>query len=319
MSGSATHILFAGAGGAAIALAALALLSFGTHLIYVRYVRRRFPAHGVRVAFGNGWLRVVERGAGPAVVLVHGMNGSAHDFPDALIEDLARDHRVLALDRPGHAGSSRGDGALDLSANARAVLAVMDAFGIDHAVLVGHSYGAAISLRAALDAPRRVSGVLLLAPCTVVDERNRAHTRLPLPPGILRRAALWLFTLPVGIPSAVRTRREAWYPASPPSGPFFSRAHGLVPSQVNAAFENFHTLPRDLEQLAQDLPGLAMPLRVLAGSEDLVTPWRLHAAWIPNTVHGARLDVLEHTGHWLPRQEPGLVAAAVRSLNGAGA
>jgi pimeloyl-ACP methyl ester carboxylesterase len=300
---------------ALLALAAALLLA---HAAYVAWVRRRFPAEGARVPWEGATLRLTSRGQGPAVLLVHGMNGSAHDFPDALLDDLARDHRVIALDRPGHAGSTRGGGALDLSANARAVLAVLDALGVEHATLMGHSYGAAIALRLALDAPGRVAGLLLLAPCTVVDERNIRHTRLPLPPGRARRAALWLATLPVGSIAARRARREAWHPEAPPPGPMFSRAHALVPSQVEAAFENFHTLPQDLAALAAELPCLTAPLVVLVGAQDVVTPWRGHAAWLPGVLPCTKLRVLEGVGHWLPRQRPELVAAAVRAMENGG-
>jgi pimeloyl-ACP methyl ester carboxylesterase len=297
-----------------LALVLLAALLVGMHKGYASWVWRAFPPTGERLPFEGGSLRVARRGHGPGVVLVHGMNGTAHDFPDELLDDLARDHTVLALDRPGHAGSTRTRAALDLDANARAVRAVLATLGGERAVLVGHSYGAAIALRVALDQPERVAGVVLLAPCTQVDNRNRAYTRLPIGPGPLRRALIWLAAVPVGAVTVRRARRDAWHPEPVPAGPFFSRAHALVPGQVEAALENFHTLPEDLARLFEDLPRLAPPLAVLAGAEDLVTPWRIHAAWLPARVPGATLRVLDRVGHWLPRQRPGEVANAVRAL-----
>ena len=297
----------------AAALAALALLAVLAHVAYAAFVRRRFPPPGSRVAFGGGELRVLERGRGPAVLLVHGMNGTAHDFPDELIGDLARDHTVLAMNRPGHGGSPRGEGALDLDLNARAALAVIASRG-GRAVVVGHSYGGAVALRAAELSPGRVAGLVLVTPCTVVDERNRRHAELPVPPGFARRLALWVGTVPVGLAFTRRTRREAWHPAPPPAGFPFSRAWALVPAQLEAALENFHTLPWDLATLAAELPRLGTPLVVLAGEDDVITPWRAHAAWLPNAVPGARLEVLPGTGHWLMRQRPDAVAAAVRAM-----
>jgi pimeloyl-ACP methyl ester carboxylesterase len=180
---------------------------------------------------------------------------------------------------------------------------------------VGHSYGAAVVLRAALDAPGSVAGVVLLSPCTIVDDRNRRHVELPVPPGIARRVALWLGTLPVGLLLSRRTRRDAWHPAEPPAAFTFSRAWALVPPQIEAALENFHTLPADFAALAADAPRLAPPLAVLVGASDIITPWITHADWLPRAVPGATLQVLDGVGHWLPRQRPELVADAVRRLS----
>lgn len=296
--------------GAGLALAAAGVAA---NAAYTAWVRRRFPARGERVPFAGATLHVVRRGTGPPVLLVHGMNGTAHEFPDALLDDLARDHAVLALDRPGHGGSGRGDGPLDLAANARAVLAVL-ATVAGPATLVGYSYGAAVALRAALDAPERVARVVVLSPCTVVDARNRAYTDLPLPPGRARALALRIGTLPVGLVLARFTRRDAWHPLEPPRGFDAVRAWAFVPSQLEAALENFHTLAPDLAALARDLPRLAPPLAVLVGRDDRVTPAAAHAEWLPRVVRGATLRTFEGVGHWLPRQRPADVAAAVREV-----
>jgi pimeloyl-ACP methyl ester carboxylesterase len=299
-------------------LAALAGAAVLFHLAYTAWVRRRFPTPDAAVAWGGGALRLVRRGAGPPVLLVHGMNGTAHDFPDALLDDLARDHTVLALNRPGHGDSARGTRTLDLATNADALRAALGAARGERTVLVGHSYGAAVALRAALDAPESVAGVVLLTPCTVVDARNRAYAELPVPPGFARRFALWVGTVPVGLWVSRRTRREAWHPAPAPPGFPYSRAWALVPAQLEAALENFHTLPADLAALAAELPRLAAPVTVLAGDRDVITPWRTHAEWLPRAVPHATVRVIEGTGHWLMRQRPDLVAAAVREAGARG-
>ncbi len=297
----------------AIAFAAVALLPLLFHAGYVAWVRRRFRPRGERIAWDGGRLHVTRRGTGPPVLLVHGMNGTLHDFPDEIVHDLERDHTVLALDRPGHGASTVASRPLDLAANSRAVRAVLERLD-GPAVLVGHSYGAAVVLRAALDAPGRVAGVVLVTPCTVVDDRNRAYAELPVPPGVARRWALWAGTVPVGLWVSRRTRREAWHPARPPRGFPPARLWALVPSQLEAALENFHTLAADLQALDADLPRLAVPALVLAGSEDLVTPWRAHAEWLPARSPVAVLRLVEGTGHWLMGQRPEIVAAAVREV-----
>ena len=64
-------------------------------------------------------------------------------------------------DRPGYGASQRAAGGF--AANARAVLDELDSRGIEHAVLVGHSYGGGVALWVASVAPHRVEAVVLLA------------------------------------------------------------------------------------------------------------------------------------------------------------
>lgn len=294
-----------------IALAALAVAGAIANAAYAAWVRHRFPSRGERVPFAGGTLHVVRLGAGAPVLFVHGMNGTVDEFPGELFADLARDHDVLALDRPGHGGSDRCVAPLDLAANARAVGAVLATLARP-AVLVGYSYGAAVALRAALDEPDRVAAIVLLAPCTVVDRRNRVYAQLPA--GAWRRLALRLGTVPFGLAVSHFTRRDAWHPLPPPRTFGAARAWALVASQLECALENFRTLAPDLAALARDLPRLAPPLAILVGRDDRITPRGPHAEWVPRVVPGATLTVLDGVGHWLPRLRPAEVAAAVRAI-----
>ena len=68
---------------------------------------------------------------------------------------------VLALDLPGH-GRSKGQACTSVEAMATWVLAVMDAVGVDKALMIGHSMGSLVALEASHIAPQRVSQLALL-------------------------------------------------------------------------------------------------------------------------------------------------------------
>jgi pimeloyl-ACP methyl ester carboxylesterase len=89
------------------------------HAGYAAWVRRQHPAKGVRFTHAGVPVHYVKTGSGPAVVLVHGANGTSGDFPPELISDLARDHTVIVLDRPGHGWSEAPRGPLGLSRTPR--------------------------------------------------------------------------------------------------------------------------------------------------------------------------------------------------------
>lgn len=105
----------------------------------------------------------------PPVVLVHGFGSSTRVW-GLLAADLARDHRVLALDLKGFGQSSRYAGRYDRRAHAEVVLAVMDEAGIRRADLVAHSMGSAVSLTVADLAPSRVGRLVLVGPWLFEDQ-----------------------------------------------------------------------------------------------------------------------------------------------------
>ena len=105
--------------------------------------------------------------AGPAegdpVVLIHGYSGDLNSWLFN-IEALAARRPVIAVDLPGHGGSSKdvGDGSLrELSG---AVAAALAAIGVSSAHLVGHSLGAAVAARLALDQPEMAKSLTLITP-----------------------------------------------------------------------------------------------------------------------------------------------------------
>jgi pimeloyl-ACP methyl ester carboxylesterase len=96
--------------------------------------------------------------SGPAVVLVHGITESRRSW-DPLIDDLATDLRVLAVDLRGHGDSDPGDG-YDPISYASDVVETMRHHGIEAPVAVGHSLGGVVvSAMAALGAVRSVVNV----------------------------------------------------------------------------------------------------------------------------------------------------------------
>lgn len=118
-------------------------------------------------------------GRGPSVVLVHGLGSrSTHWLP--LTRDLARDHRVVAADLPGH-GLASMPLRLRLEDAAEALGRVIAAEP-EPVVLVGHSVGGLVATAAALRSPERVRALVLietsLKPVTTPAERAELRAAL---------------------------------------------------------------------------------------------------------------------------------------------
>ena len=109
--------------------------------------------------------------AQPTVVFIH---GAQNDHSIWILQTRYFAHHgfnVLAVDLPGH-GRSKGAALSSVEAIAGWVLALLDAIGVDQAMLVGHSMGSLVALEAAHQAPDRVSKLALVGtayPMTVSD------------------------------------------------------------------------------------------------------------------------------------------------------
>jgi 3-oxoadipate enol-lactonase len=99
-------------------------------------------------------------GDGPAIVLSHGYLMD-HAMFDPQVAALTPEYRVITWDERGF-GGTRAAGPFTYWDSAADVLGLLDHLGIEQAVLGGMSQGGFLSLRAALLAPDRVRGLILI-------------------------------------------------------------------------------------------------------------------------------------------------------------
>jgi 3-oxoadipate enol-lactonase len=116
----------------------------GTEIVYTDSVTDRDPGGGER----------------PVVVLSHGFLMD-HTMFGPQLPALAPEYRVITWDQRGF-GGTRAPGPFTYWDSARDVLSLLDHLGVEQAVLGGMSQGGFLSLRAALLAPERVAGLILI-------------------------------------------------------------------------------------------------------------------------------------------------------------
>jgi pimeloyl-ACP methyl ester carboxylesterase len=106
--------------------------------------------------------RFFAAGEGEPVLLVHGLGGGASNWV-LLAPALAARRRVLAVDLPGHGGSSPLPGAPAVTAFADRLRLLLEREGATPAVVVGHSFGGAVVSVLAARHPETVRAVALVA------------------------------------------------------------------------------------------------------------------------------------------------------------
>ena len=236
-------------------------------------------------------IRYLELGAalgGVPVVLVHGFGGDLNGW---LFNQpaLAERHRVLALDLPGHGESAKDVGRGDLAALSDALLAFLDALGIESVHLVGHSLGGAASLRVALDHPARVASLSLIAPAGLGPEINAGFTSGLAAATKRKQLQPVLETLFADKGLVSRDMAENLLRAKRLDG-----AQAALDAINSANFGG----GQQAELLAGRLGELTVPVQVLWGAKDEVIPAR-HAEGLPPEI---RVTVLPGAGH-MPHME----------------
>src|SRR5258708_31063395 len=151
-----------------IVVAALAFVALVTQA-GVLAAQRVYPAQGQSIEVDGATLNVLELGprdgAGPPIVMIHGASSNLEAMRQPLGELLAKNHRVILIDRPGHGWSTRA--RLEDSTPAiqgRMIDQALTKLGIGPIILVVHSWAGALGARMAFDYPKRVAGLVMLAP-----------------------------------------------------------------------------------------------------------------------------------------------------------
>jgi pimeloyl-ACP methyl ester carboxylesterase len=139
-------------------------------------------------------------GQGPPLVVVHGLGGAAVNFT-LLAPLLARRHRVLIPDLPGHGKTEPLERADDLTAYADHVAALAELEGMFPAPLIGYSMGGVIALRLAVSRPKSVTALALVAAAGIVS--------------VSRRAEIWLAVTGALRPAQIMTRFRGTFARRP--------------------------------------------------------------------------------------------------------
>ncbi len=247
-------------------------------------------------------LHVVERGKGPALVLLHGILLSSDIWVHQLT-DLAERHRVVAIDLRGHGRSTTGERPTTIATMADDVRDVLEALKLRQCLLVGHSMGGMVALQVAHDLPpeerhRLLCGVALVASAAgpVLNlPGSTAMTKLGVPAWsqvLLAAERLGVWALPAEDLRWWLTRLSFGPEPSPAQVRFTEQLHHTVSASTLAQL-----LPDvALFDLSEELADIDVPVLVVAGSKDKLIPTR-HARRMASSLPRAELVELARCGH----------------------
>jgi pimeloyl-ACP methyl ester carboxylesterase len=300
-------LVLAGAGGVGLIGGGLAAFSGAT----ARKIEKAVPRDGKLLDLDGEQLHYVDKGSGPAILMIHGLAGQMRNFHRSMVDDLARDHRVVLVDRPGSGYSTRSpDKCARLAVQAEAIAALIEKLGLKRPLLVGHSLGGALSLAVALNYPN------LVAPLTqaqTIDQVPPVFKGLVIRSPRMRRLVSWTLATPLGMMKAEEALREVFAPEPVP--PEFGVEGGgllsLRPNNFYASSADLCDLENELEPMVERYPSIKAPVSILYARADNLLDYRLHGEKTAGEIPGAEIELVEG-GHMLPFTQPEATQRFVR-------
>ncbi|MBC1482551.1 alpha/beta hydrolase [Listeria sp. FSL L7-1485] len=204
-------------------------------------------------------------GKGEPILLIHG-NGQNHRAMKHILDDLALDHMVIAVDSRGHGKSDAGTTPLDFEIMALDMLSLLDYLKIDKYKVVGYSDGGIISLVMGKMQPNRQIA-------SVVIGTNYHVNQIRFLPDLFCRIA---------------------YGAASIFAPF-SRFFDRMKRQLALTIYHPHMSEADLEKISA-------PLLAIIGEFDMISSEDTQK--MIHSVQRGKMEIINNGTHFLPRQNP---------------
>jgi pimeloyl-ACP methyl ester carboxylesterase len=267
----------------------------------------------------------------PPIILLHGFPESHRTWRHQ-IDDLSRDHRVIAPDQRGFAGSDKPDGveAYETGTIVADVLALADALEVKHFALAGHDWGGAVAWAAALAHPFRVQRLVIVnAPHPLVfqkslieDEAQRAASqyinvfRSPLAEAGIRAMGLATFLDKVLLSHADGSKlepeeRQAYLADWSQEGALTAMLNWYRAAKIEVPNPGEDASAPPWTKLP--FPHIHQPTLVVWGLKDTaLLPVQLEG--LHGLVEDLRLVTSPTAGHFITWEEPETVTGAIRDF-----
>lgn len=299
-------------------LLALALLTlccgYAATRLLVSRAERTYPLLGDVVELAGLRQHFVDRGAGPPILFVHGAFGASQDFVSTVIPELSSRYRCIAWDRPGHGYSERPSVVADPGVQAEILLALIRELELDRPLLVGFSFGGAVTLAAAFGDSDALRGVVLLnGPSHPWPDPLDFHYELPAIPLIGPLVAETLL-MPIS-ELLVQTSTARVFSPLPVPEAFASSpvSLSLRPASYCANAEDIRSLKPFLRIQSEHYAELELPLLIVVAEGDLVVSPTIHSPALHAAAPRSSMIRIPDAGHQILYTHPETVIAAIDS------
>jgi pimeloyl-ACP methyl ester carboxylesterase len=300
-----------------LALAILALITQAGVLA----LQRLYPMQGKMVEVTGAALHVLDIGphdaTSPPIVMIHGASSNLETMRRPLGDMLAKNHRVILIDRPGHGWSSRAREQDSTPAvQGRMIDEALERLGIGKAIFVVHSWAGALGARMALDYPERVAGLVMLAPVAYPWRGGVGWYNKVVTTPVVGPLLAYTITLPLGLFLTEPGARGVFLPQIMPNGFVKNTATPLLlrPREFLANARDLVNLKAAVAEQAPRYGNIEAPTVVISGDTDDTVSTQIHSRPFAAAVPGARLIVLPGVGHMVQYAATDLVIHEIDAM-----
>ena len=237
------------------------------------------------VEVAGGALHIVDIGprdaAGPPIVMLHGASSNLEAMRQPVGDRLAKHHRVILVDRPGHGWSTRArleDSTPEIQG--RMIEEALAKLGINRAIFVVHSWAGALGARIALDYPQSVAGLVMLAPVAYPWPGGVGRYNKIVSTPVIGPLLAYTVTLPLGLLLVEPGARGVFLPQTMPPGYVENTATPLLlrPREFLANARDLVTLKAAVAEQAPRYAGIKAPITIISGDEsDKTVSTKIHS------------------------------------------
>ena len=231
--------------------------------------------HSGAFSVADNGVRLVSTGPTDATVTLVFLHGSPGDWsanlPYLESRRLIEGHRVIAPDRPGYGLTPVDDGGISMATQAYRLVRALDPVK-GRKIWIGHSFGASVAARVAMDHPGAIDALVLVAGAMAPDyERKRWYHRI----------GNW------------RVSRS------------------VLPGSIDMANQEAIVFEGEFEEMAGLWKNIRCPVTIIHGREDRLADYR-HVAFTTERLPGhPRIVTLDNEGHFIYWTHPEIVTDEV--------
>ncbi len=222
-----------------------------------------------------------ENGQGKPLIFLHGATWDIRQWKTQ-IDFFSKEYRVITLDARGHGKSSLPPGKVSPNVFWQDVIAMMDYLDVPSAVICGLSMGGHVAIQAAINAPERTEGLILIGtPCT---NQFNAFERIVLPTNRFSQRLMPMSWI-------------AWCASLPLGGANLEAKKYIREVVGNLNHDEYNRVWKAVTSMESrdGLKNIACPTLILIGDHDWMT--RRQQQYIHEHIQGSRLITIENAHH----------------------
>ena len=286
-------------------------LPFAYTQLEVKKIEDKYPPSGYFKNIDDLKIHYTDIGSGQPVVLLHSQPANERQF-ELLKNTLKKSYRVISIDRPGM-GYSEGpkiNSSERIFVQAKIISKLLKEITDEKPVIVGHSYGGALALSLALNDEENIKKLILVN--TASHPWKSDNIWLPfkiITDPIIGKMFLNTYAMIYG-KSVIERSADDNFPNNNPTPGFIDKVGAeltLRPKTLESYALDAINLRSSLMKQHENYKNLKLPVTIIAGIGDRVTPNEIHSFQLHKVIKHSKLIKVEDVEHSIPELNPKVI------------